>query len=137
MVIFTLFLGLAKGESATAGSIIGSLCRSSLGGPVLGIAFGLGVSFWVKRIIRDSILSMAITFVGAYLCFYVAEFTILKVSGILTIVCFGLYMAAVGKRTIYPTSDYALHKVWSFIQFCCETLIFILTGIVVGIKIIN
>ena len=46
-------------------------------------------------------------------------------------------MAAVGKRTIYPTSDYALHKVWSFIQYCCETLIFLLTGVIVGIVVVN
>ena len=96
-----------------------SLLRTAGGGVVLGVVMGLVVSFWVKRIIRDSVLSMSVTFVAAYLTFYLAEFTILGVSGILSLVCFGLYMAAVGKRTIYPTSDYALHRVWSFIQYCC------------------
>lgn len=45
-------------------------------------------------------------------------------------------MAAVGKIKIYPDSHHALHNVWSYIQYICETLIFILTGIVIGVDII-
>jgi NhaP-type Na+/H+ or K+/H+ antiporter len=76
--------------------------RTSIGGPILGIIFGFFMSWWMKKIIRDSVLSVMVTFVGAFLCFYVAEFTWLKVSGILSIVCLGLYFSAVGKRKIYP-----------------------------------
>lgn len=86
----------------------------------------------MKRIIRDPVLSINITFVAAYLCFYIAEFTWVKVSGILSIVVLGLYMSAVGKRKIYPESEHALHNAWAYIQYGCETLIFILTGVVVG-----
>jgi NhaP-type Na+/H+ or K+/H+ antiporter len=91
------------------------------------------MSFWIKKTIRDSVLSVNITFVGAYLCFYLAEFTDIKVSGILSIVTLGLYFSAVGKRRIYPESEHDLHSVWSYIQYSCETLIFVLTGIVVGV----
>lgn len=137
MVFFALFLGLSKGEETTGGDVVLALLRTAGGGWLLGVVMGVVVGFWVKRIIRDPILSMAVTLVAAYLTFYIAEFTILKVSGILALVCFGLYMAAEGKRTIYPTSDYALHKVWSYIQYSCETLIFILTGVVFGVVVIN
>lgn len=71
------------------------------------------------------------------MCFWVAEFTFLKVSGILSIVTLGLYMSAVGKRKIYPDSQHAMHDVWSFIQYNCETLIFIITGAVVGTEMIR
>ena len=104
---------------------------------MLGIVFGVLVSFWTRRIVHDSILSISVTLIGAYLCFYVAEFTVLGVSAILSVVCFGLYMAAVGKRAIFPASEAALHKVWSFIQYSCETLIFILAGVVIGLKILS
>ena len=62
------------------------------------------MSYWIKRIIRDNVLSVTVMVIGAYLCFWVAEFTFLKVSGILSIVTLGLYMSAVGKRKIYPES---------------------------------
>ena len=76
--------------------------RVSLGGPLLGIVVGFIVSFWMKKVIRDTVLSVNITFIGAFLCFYVAEFTWVKVSGILSIVALGLFFSAVGKRKIYP-----------------------------------
>lgn len=72
MVFFALFLDLAKGNSTTLFGVIISFVRISIGGPILGILFGMGISYWVKRIIRDSVLTVTITVVGAYLCFYVA-----------------------------------------------------------------
>jgi NhaP-type Na+/H+ or K+/H+ antiporter len=102
MVFFMLFMDLAKGNSSSVTGVLTNFVRVSLGGPLLGIAFGAIMSFWLKRIIRDNVLSINITFFGAFLCFYVAEHTWLKVSGILSIVTLGLYMSAVGKRKIYP-----------------------------------
>ena len=137
MVFFALFLDLAKGNSSSMIGVLGSFIRIAFGGPLLGCIFGFLMSFWMKRIIRDPVLSINITFVGAYLCFYFAEFTSLKVSGILAIVVLGLYMSAVGRRKIYPESEHALHNTWGYIQYACETLIFILTGIVVGTEMIE
>ena len=102
MVFFALFLDLAKGNSSSMIGVFGSFVRIAFGGPLLGCVVGFMMSYWMKRIIRDPVLSINITFVGAYLCFYFAEFTSLKVSGILSIVVLGLYMSAVGKRKIYP-----------------------------------
>ena len=133
MVFFMLFLDLAKGNASSAIGVVANFVRIAFGGPLLGIIVGMLMSFWMKRIIRDPVLSINITFVGAYLCFYIAEFTWVKVSGILSLVVLGLYMSAVGKKKIYPESEHALHNVWAYIQYSCETLIFILTGCVVGV----
>lgn len=137
MVFFLLFMSLVKGETTTAVSVISSFVRLSIGGPLLGILAGLFLCWWMKKIIRDTVLSIIITFIITYLCFYIAEFTWVKVSGILSIVTLGLFFSAVGKRKIYPESEHALHNVWSTIQYGSESLIFILTGIVVGIKMID
>ena len=102
MVFFMLFMSLVKGEDTTATGVIANFVRVSLGGPLLGLVFGVIVSFWMKKIIRDTVLSVIITFIGTFLCFWVAEFTWIKVSGILSIVSLGLYFSAVGKRKIYP-----------------------------------
>jgi NhaP-type Na+/H+ or K+/H+ antiporter len=102
MVFFMLFMSLVKGEDTTVTGVIANFVRVSLGGPLLGLVFGVIVSFWMKKIIRDTVLSVIITFIGTFLCFWVAEFTWIKVSGILSIVSLGLYFSAVGKRKIYP-----------------------------------
>jgi NhaP-type Na+/H+ or K+/H+ antiporter len=117
MVFFMLFMGLVKGEATSALGVLTNFIRVSIGGPLLGIVFGLIICWWMKKIIRDTVLSVVITFVGTYLCFYVAEYTWVKVSGILSIVSLGLLFSAVGKRKIYPESEHALHSVWSTIQY--------------------
>jgi CPA1 family monovalent cation:H+ antiporter len=102
MVFFMLFMDLAKGNASSAMGVLTNFVRVSLGGPLLGVIIGIIISYWIKRIIRDNVLSVNATFVGAYICFYIAEFTAVKVSGILSIVVLGLYMSNVGKRKIYP-----------------------------------
>ena len=119
MVFFMLFMDLAKGNTSSVFGVLGNFVRVSLGGPLLGLIIGAIMSYWIKKTIRDSVLSVNITFVGAYLCFYLAEFTDIRVSGILSIVTLGLYFSAVGKRRIYPESEHDLHSVWSYIQYSC------------------
>jgi len=72
MVFFALFLDLAKGKQATFTSVIFGFVRTSIGGPILGVLFGMIISFWIRRIIRDNVLCVTVTVVGTYLCFYVA-----------------------------------------------------------------
>jgi NhaP-type Na+/H+ or K+/H+ antiporter len=67
-----LFMDLAKGNSSSVTGVLGNFVRVSLGGPLLGIFFGVIMSYWLKKTIRDHVLSVNITFVGAFLCFYVA-----------------------------------------------------------------
>ena len=102
MVFFLLFMGLVKGESATVLGVVTNFVRLSIGGPLLGIGIGFVLCLWMKRILRDAVLSVTITFNGCYLCFYLAEFNWLHVSGILSVVSLGLFFSAVGKRKIYP-----------------------------------
>lgn len=113
MVLVMIFIGLAKGEYTSNAVAVIDLVRMSIGGPIWGFIIGFLVTWWTKRIIRDTTLSVAITFMGSYLCFFVAEFTWLRVGGILSIVTLGLYFSAVGKRSIYPESEKALQNVWS------------------------
>ena len=56
---------------------------------------------------RDDVLTALITFITCYILFYLAEFTFIKVSGILGIVTLGLFMSAFGKTNIYSESEHA------------------------------
>ncbi len=90
--------------------VVTNFIRIAVGGPLLGLIAGLIGSLWLRRIIRDDVLTSTVTFVCCYICFYVAEFTFLHVSGILSICVLGLFMSAFGKTKIYSESEHAGNK---------------------------
>ena len=83
---------------------------------------------------NNHVLEVNLTVFVAYLTFYTAE-SVCGVSGILAILSLGLYMTKTGKTKISSASEEAIHHIWQYIGFVAETMIFILTGIIVAIKI--
>ena len=136
MVFFTLFANMARGEVSSAGAVVTNFITLAGGGPILGIIFGLIGTLWLQRIVRDSVLSITITFIMCYMSFFVAEFLGLNISGILATVSCGLFMAAFGKTKIDPEGEHSVHAVWGWVQYACETLIFLLTGCLVGYEVV-
>jgi NhaP-type Na+/H+ or K+/H+ antiporter len=68
----------------------------------------------------------------SYLGFYLAEGTILGVSGVLAVVTMGILMAGYGKTAISTEEgQQMLHVVWQMIVFCAETVIFVLAGAII------
>jgi CPA1 family monovalent cation:H+ antiporter len=72
MVFFMLFLELAKGNTSSSVDVAMNFVRIAIGGPILGILVGFLTSFWLKKVVRDDLLTANITFVSCYLCFYIA-----------------------------------------------------------------
>lgn len=75
-----------------------------MGAIVLGCIFGI-ISVWlISKVRNDSVLTLNITVVSCYLLYFVAEYVDLgiKISGIMSLVAMGLYMAAFGKTKIAP-----------------------------------
>ena len=126
---------VATGEFKIFASLV-KFVRLSFGGPIFGILAGWISISWLKHILKDNSLIVLITFVVTYLVFFFAE-TYLQVSGILALVCLGLYLGTYAKVHFSHESDHAVHTVWSFIAFCLETLIFIITGTFIGEALSN
>ena len=82
-------------------------------------------------------LEVNTTVVACYLLFFVAEVTVVHVSGILAIVAIGFYMTYSGKTGISAESKHAVHHVWGYIGFLAETTIFVLSGIIIAIRVDN
>lgn len=112
MVAFTVMLRIAQGEDMGFGDILLLFIRMSFGGPLVGLAFGIIMAIWMKRVFRDDILEVSLTFFTVYLLFFTAEGTTLHVSGILALVAYGLYMSAWGKTTITVENVEAVHHFW-------------------------
>lgn len=137
MVVFLVLLDLVKGIELTPLEIIVRFIRLSLGGPILGIAGGFVLQFILSRIHNNFVLEVNSTVFVAYLIFFVAESTPLHVSGILALVSLGLYMTRSGRTMISAESEHSVHHVWGYIGFIAETLIFILTGLIFGERIME
>lgn len=132
MVVFLVLLDMVKGKEYTFVEIILKFVQLSFGGPILGIIGGFIIKNIIHFIQNKYVLEVNATIFGAYLIFYTAEFTPLHVSGILAIVAFGLYMSKSGKISISANSEHSLHNVWGYIGFLAETVIFILSGLIIG-----
>ncbi len=136
MVVFLVVLEFVKGNGGTPGEITWEFVRLSFGAPLLGIVWGFFLTIWLKHV-HDPILEANLTVVSVYLLFYVAENTVLHVSGILAMVSLGLYMTNKGKTRISHVAEASVHNVWSFLGFMAETMIFTLTGVIMGNKVIT
>ena len=109
----------------------------SICGPLLGLAFGMFMAFSLSRIHNQPIMEANLTVCLPYMLFYIAEHENVHVSGILALVTMGLYMTNVGKTQISSESDEAIHSIWKYIGFTAETLIFLITGFVLGGEFVN
>ena len=132
MVVFLVIFDIAEGKEVAPMDVVVKFCRLSLGGPLLGIITGVIMSFILRRIHNNGVLEVNSTIVISYLAFFIAESTPVHVSGILCIVSLGLYMTNTGKTRISAESEHSVHHVWGYIGFMAETVIFILSGIIMG-----
>lgn len=137
MVVFLVLLDQVKGIEQTPGEIVVRFIRLSLGGPALGIAGGFILQFILSRIHNNFVLEVNSTIFVAYLIFFLAESTPVHVSGILALVSLGLYMTRSGRTMISAESEHSVHHVWGYIGFIAETLIFILTGLILGERVMQ
>lgn len=137
MVVFLVIIDIVKGQEPSVSDIFIKFCRLSLGGPLLGIVGGMIVSFMLKRIHNNFILEVNTTIFSSYLIFFLAESTPVHVSGILALVALGLYMTRSGKTRISAESEHSVHHVWGYIGFVAETVIFILTGLIMGQRAVS
>ena len=62
-----------------------------MAGPCVGLVLAVLTSYVILKF-KHPVLEMVIMFSSPFLAFYIAEDTSVKVSGVLTLVAFGLYV---------------------------------------------
>jgi NhaP-type Na+/H+ or K+/H+ antiporter len=135
-VIFSVALHSVVHADFAWGHAIGRFFQLALGGPAMGIAFGIPTHLWLKKVRMDVVTGMIITLFGAYLCFFVSEF-VLHVSGILAVEFFGLIISIYTKPNMNEKFEHAVHITWGTIVYCVETLLYLLAGFYIGITFQN
>eukprot|EP01083_Nonionella_stella_P230612 815011_1 len=86
--MYVVLLQLVMGNNPSLGDMSKTFFTLAIGGPAIGIAAGLLMTFWLSYSFNDVDIEVNITLVFAYLCFYFAEFV--NSSGFLAIVFMGL-----------------------------------------------
>ena len=134
VVVFTVLLEAARGGVSYVwdpGQVIGIFLQMSIGGPLWGLAVGIVSVQFISRVFNDAEIEVTTTIVAAYLTFFLAEFY-LKVSGVLAVVALGLYFGHRGRTSISPEVEHGLHQFWELLGFMANTLIFIITGLIIA-----
>lgn len=65
-----VLLSILNGESTSMTGITFDFVKTSFGGPLLGLIFGILICFLLKKISQDKVLITTVTIIGVYACFY-------------------------------------------------------------------
>ncbi len=104
-------------ESPSIFALIQLFIQETLGGILFGLFAAFLAFLCLKRIIYDGILVVTIMVIFCYSTYLIAEFSALKVSGIVSVVVYGLYMNVFGKTIITREVDNYVNTFWSYIVF--------------------
>jgi NhaP-type Na+/H+ or K+/H+ antiporter len=133
--MYTILIKLLEGDTSdNVWDYLVTFVKMSIGGALFGIAFAVVVVQWLRTVFNDSLTEITITLCAAYLCFFIAEY-FLHVSGVLAVVCLGLYFGQIGRTSVSPEVAHFLEEFWQCLGYIGNTLIFVVAGTVIGFKL--
>ncbi|EFH51363.1 hypothetical protein ARALYDRAFT_484121 [Arabidopsis lyrata subsp. lyrata] len=136
IVLFQLFLKMVMGQNSDWGSIITFLVQVALGAVGIGLAFGIASVIWLKFIFNDTVIEITLTIAVSYFAYYTAQ-EWAGASGVLTVMTLGMFYAALARTAFKGDSQKSLHHFWEMVAYIANTLIFILSGVVIAEGILN
>eukprot|EP00252_Welwitschia_mirabilis_P008895 TRINITY_DN21146_c0_g1_i2.p1 TRINITY_DN21146_c0_g1~~TRINITY_DN21146_c0_g1_i2.p1 ORF type:complete len:1146 (+),score=210.80 TRINITY_DN21146_c0_g1_i2:272-3709(+) len=136
IVVYKLLYHMVLGEGSTVADVIKFLSQITLGAVALGLAFGLVSFLWLGIIFNDTVIEITLTLTVSYVAYFTAEDAV-EVSGVLTVMTLGMFYAAVAKTAFKGESQRSLHHFWEMVAYIANTLIFILSGVVIAENILQ
>nr|ADK91080.1 SOS1 [Bruguiera gymnorhiza] len=136
IVIYQLFFRMVLGESSNWGAILKFLLQASLGAVGIGLAFGIASVLWLGFIFNDTVIEIALTLAVSYIAFFTAQEGA-DVSGVLAVMTLGMFYTAVAKTAFKSESQQSLHHFWEMVAYIANTLIFILSGVVIAESVLS
>lgn len=130
-VIFELALHSVLHGTFSWAYSVKTFFRLAFGGPAVGIAFAIPFIYWINKVSMDIRLGVILTVAGAYICFFVAEFCA-KVSGILALEFFGLFIGWYCIPKMNEKFEHTLHTFWGTVTKIMESLLYVLVGFYIG-----
>ncbi|WP_063365168.1 cation:proton antiporter [Pseudoalteromonas luteoviolacea] len=102
-------------------------------GLIIGLVVGWLCILWIERVFNDPMIEISLTIAAAYSVFFIAEN--FHVSGVVAVVTLAIIFASIGRTRISPEVAGFLHHFWEMMAHMANTLIFLLVGILVAIRV--
>ncbi|MER2491695.1 cation:proton antiporter [Catenovulum sediminis] len=137
IVLFTLFYSMLVATNGGELAVLSVLLDFSWVvsfGFLIGLLGGWLMILWIGRIFNDPLIEITTSIATAYLVFYFAE-GFFHVSGVVAVVTLGVLLASQGRTRISPEVKGFLHHFWQMMAYLANTLIFVVVGIIVAVKI--
>ena len=133
IVVFSLLNQIAKGEDKTPLEIFTFFVWVPVGAVLVGVGIAAGCHAWLGlgAVAGDHIVQISVTLFACYLCFLVAEFEA-SASGVLACVVLGISIGAFGRGFFTGETEHSLHHFWEMLTFVANTVLFILTGVIIA-----
>ncbi|GAA3925226.1 sodium:proton antiporter [Litoribacillus peritrichatus] len=136
IVFFSLFYGWVLSASAQPVNVFAVAAQFTWvvsAGLVIGLAVGGWSIIWLGRVFNDPMIEISLSIMVAYLVFMFAES--IHVSGVVAVVTLALVYASIGRTRISPEVAGFLHHFWEMMAHIANTLIFLLVGILVAVRV--
>ncbi|XP_043695377.1 sodium/hydrogen exchanger 8 isoform X2 [Telopea speciosissima] len=136
IVVYQLFYQMVLGRSFNVGDIIKFLTQVALGAVGIGLAFGIASVFWLGFIFNDTVIEIALTLAVSYIAYFTAQ-NEADVSGVLTVMTLGMFYSAFARTAFKGEGQQSLHHFWEMVAYIANTLIFILSGVVIAQSVLH
>nr|XP_016487886.1 PREDICTED: sodium/hydrogen exchanger 8-like [Nicotiana tabacum] len=135
IVVYQLFYRMVLGKSSGWVAVLEYLAEGSLGAVIIGLVFGMASLFWLRFVYNDTLIDFSLALTVSYIAYYTAQEQA-EASGILTLVALGMVFA-MSKDTHRAGGKQSLHEFWEMIAYIANTLIFILSGVIIAQSIFS
>ncbi|XP_059649760.1 sodium/hydrogen exchanger 7 isoform X2 [Cornus florida] len=136
IVVYQLFYQMVIGWSFNWGAVVKFLTQVSLGAVGIGLAFGIASVLWLGFIFNDTVIEITLTFAVSYIAYFTAQEGA-DVSGVLTVMTLGMFYATFARTAFKGDGQQSLHHFWEMVAYIANTLIFILSGVVIAEGILS
>ncbi|EGR30426.1 sodium hydrogen exchanger family protein, putative [Ichthyophthirius multifiliis] len=139
IILYEISTKLFKNENMNIFEILKLFFTLFFGGIFLGIFIGVIGQFWIKKIHNDPILTVNVTFISCYLCYFFAENIDFgfQISGVMSLVSLGLFLSIFAKPKISLEEEKVVLIFWKYVVFAAESVIFLLAGILIGVQVLT
>ena len=114
MVLMLIAVNCARGDCDLLTVELSYGLSLLIGGAVVGIVIGAFTVWWIRRVNHNSILTINLTIVSAYVTYFVAESVDLgfQKNGLVAVITLGLFMSAFSKIRIRTECEHPLNIFW-------------------------
>ena len=133
IVLFMVFFGVYTSAGAVSNPVLNFLLVV-FGGLLLGWITARITIWFLGKVNGDEAVQNSVIIVSSYITFILAQ-SFLDVSGVIALVAFGLTITHVGRPKLKPEVNHFMDQFWNLMAYIANTLIFIIVGVVIAMKI--